>query len=239
MMNPIAQHWLETVANVRIHAETRERPCDRFAQEQAALKPRHPMPYDCGQVLTQRVSSLFRVRLDTNRYSVPAEHAGARVTIKAYPDRICVYRQEKLIARHARSFDRHQDFEDPDHPKALLAQRRNAREQRLIMRFLALSKHATAYYQGLEERQLNPRHHVAKILALSDIYDQEAIERALEDAITFQAFHSDYILNLLQSRAKALPDTSPLQVTRRQDLLELELDPPDLSLYEVDDHDDE
>jgi hypothetical protein len=200
--------------------------------------PLNPFPYDCGRVSTQRASTLFRVRIDTNRYSVPAEYAGAQVTTKAYPDRICIYHQDKLIARHSRSFDRHQDIEDPDHPRALLAQRRHAREQRGLVRFLKLSQHAKAYYQGLEERQLNPRHHVAKILALSDIYGEEAVDRALADAINFQAFHSDYILNLLQSRAKQLPEASPLQLTTRQDLLDIDLDPPDLSIYEVNDDED-
>lgn len=32
---------------------------------------------------------------------------------------------------------RHQDIEDPDHAKALIAQRGHAREQRLMLRFLA------------------------------------------------------------------------------------------------------
>ena len=68
---------------------------------------------------------------------MPAEFASQRVTLKAYPDRVCIYHQDKLIARHLRSYDRHQDIEDPDHPKALLAQRRNAREQRLLVQFLS------------------------------------------------------------------------------------------------------
>ena len=104
------------------------------------------------------------------------------------------------------------------------------------MRFLALAPNAQAYYQGLEQRRLNPRHHVAKILALSDIYGSEAITRALEDALSFQAFHCDYIANLLESRARLLPQPSALHLTRRQDVLDLELDPPDLSLYETPNH---
>jgi hypothetical protein len=173
-MNPAAQLWLDTVANVRLHGETHQRPCDRFQEEQPQLQPLHPMPYDNARVSTVRTSKQFRVTLDTNRYSVPAEYASTRVTLKAYPERLCIYYQDKLIARHARSYDRHQDIEDPDHPKPLLAQRRHAREQRLLMRFLALAPKAQAYYQGLEQRRLNPRHQVAKILALSDIYGIEA-----------------------------------------------------------------
>jgi Mu transposase-like protein len=236
-LNPAAQIWLDAVANVRLHGETHQRPCDRFREEQPQLKPLNPMAYDSARVSTVRASKQFRVTLDTNRYSVPAEYASTRVMLKAYPDRLCIYYQDKLIARHARAYDRHQDFEDPDHPKALLAQRRNAREQRLLMRFLALAPPAQSYYQGLEQRRLNPRHHVAKILALSDIYGSEAITRAMHDALTFQAFHCDYIANLLESRARLLPQPSALHLTRRQDLLDLELEQPDLSLYEA--HDDE
>ena len=60
------------------------------------------------------------------------------LTMKTYPDRLCIYRDNKLIARHTRSYDRHQDIEDPDHPKALLQQRRKARDQKNLMRFLTL-----------------------------------------------------------------------------------------------------
>jgi hypothetical protein len=38
-----------------------------------------------------------------------------------------------------------------------------------MMHFLALSSDATAYYVGLEQRRLNARHHVRKILALAEM----------------------------------------------------------------------
>ena len=47
---------------------------------------------------------------------MPAEYASQALTLKIYPLRLCIYHQEKLIARHVRCFDRHQDIEDPDHP---------------------------------------------------------------------------------------------------------------------------
>jgi hypothetical protein len=43
-----------------------------------------------------------------------------------------------------------------------------------MMHFLALSPDATAYYVGLEQRRLNARHHVRKILALAEIYPADA-----------------------------------------------------------------
>ncbi|MCI0733509.1 MAG: hypothetical protein L0Y38_06770, partial [Methylococcaceae bacterium] len=125
-----------------------------------------------------------RVTLDTNRYSVPSEYASTRLTLKAYPDHLVIYHQNKLIARHVRSYDRHQDFENPDHPRELLAQRRKAREQILLRRFLLWSPTAERYYQELQQRRLNPRHHIRKILVLSEIYGTENLSRAIEDAFT-------------------------------------------------------
>src|SRR5690606_26752395 len=81
-----------------------------------------------------------------------------------------------------RSYDQHGDFEDPDHPKALLEQRRSARAQRQLARFLALAPVAETYYAELAARRFNPRHHVNKIVALSEIYGSEAVARALEAA---------------------------------------------------------
>ena len=141
-INPAAQIWLDTIANVRVHAYTHRRPVELFAEERAHLKPLNALPYDIARIASVRASKQFRVTLDTNHYSLPAQYAGQRVTLKAYPERVCIYHHEQLIARHMRSYDRHQDIEDPDHPKALLTQRRNAREQRLLMRFLALSPSA-------------------------------------------------------------------------------------------------
>ena len=234
-INPAARVWLETVANVRIHGETHRRPVELFEEERARLRSLNPSPYDVARILTVRASSQFRIRLDTNRYSVPAEYANTRVTVKAYPDRIVICRDEAVIARHRRSYDRRQDLEDPDHPKALLSQRRTAREQRLLMQFLALSAHAQGYYEGLENRRLNPRHHVRKILALAEIYGAEATTRAIADGLAFHAFSCEYIAHLLEVRARTIPPVSPLSLTRRQDLLELELPEADLSLYDVKD----
>jgi transposase len=233
-VNPAARVWLDTIANVRIHGETHERPVDRFAAERASLHPLPPGDPDIGAVYTVRASNRFRVTFEANRYSVPAEYASQQLTLKAYPDRLCIYHQDKLIARHRRTYDRRRDIEDPDHPRALLAERRSARAQRQLARFLALSPRAEVYYAELAARRFNARHHVQKIVALSEIYGTEAVARALDDACHFQAFSSEYIANILESRARVLPQPNALHLTRRHDLLELELPEPDLSLYETD-----
>ena len=225
VLNPAAKQWLDTVANVRVHGETRQKPTDLWQQEKPYLNPLPVHPFDIATVSQVRASRQFRITLETNRYSVPAHLAGQALTLKTYPDRLCIYLGAQLIARHVRSYDRYGDFEDPDHPKPLLEQRKKARDHKLFMRFLALSPRAEAYYLKLEQRRLNPHHHVRKIVALSDIYGQEAVARAMEDAFAYEAFASDYIANLLEQRARFIPEASALHLTRREDLLEIRLNP--------------
>ncbi len=70
-------------------------------------------------------------------------------------------------------------------------------------------------------------------MALSDIYTPEAVARALEDALVYEAFSSEYIANLVEQRARFTPEASALHLTRRADLLEVRLEPPDRSIYQA------
>jgi hypothetical protein len=62
-----AQVWLDTIANVRIHGETQQRPVDLLAQERPHLGPLNPHPYDLAHTSTSVASSQFRITLDTNQ----------------------------------------------------------------------------------------------------------------------------------------------------------------------------
>lgn len=230
-LNPAIQVWLETVANVRLHRETQRRPVDLWHEERAFLQSVNPRLFDVGRVISVRANRQFRVVLETNHYSVPARFAGQLVTLKVYPDRVCLYHSAELIARHERSFERHLDIEDPDHPKALVAQRRHARDAQVLKRFLGLSPLAARYHAGLLERRGNALSHVRKIVALAEIHGDDAVVRAMRDALEFAAFSSEYVAHLINARTRTLPEPSPLVLMRRQDVLDLELPPADLSAY--------
>jgi transposase len=233
-VNPAAKTWLREIANVRIHGTTHKQPVELFATEKPSLRALAAMPYDAATIRMVRANNRFRVALDGNRYSVPSEYAGSQLTLKAAANRLCFYHNNNLIATHARSYDRNQDFENPDHPRALLQQRLKAREQRLLMRFLTLSSKAEAYYEELSKRRMNPRHHIRQIVALSEIYGPEKLARAIEDAFTYQAFSCEYIANILEQRGRIVEQPGVLHVTRRLDLLDLEIPEPNLSIYDTD-----
>lgn len=231
-LNLAAHTWLKEVANVRIHGETRARPAELFTAEKPHLLPLAALPPETGVLRSVRASNRFRVVHETNRYSVPHRYASARLWLKTYPERLCIYADEQLIATHARSYERHRDFEDPAHVQELLEQRRAARSGRQLLAFYALCPSAEAYYRQLCERRLNASTHVARILALAEIYGREKLVRALEDACELEAFSSEYLANLLEQRSRLAPQPGPLHLTRRSDLLDLELSAPDLCVYD-------
>jgi len=94
-----------------------------------------------------------------------------------------------------------------------------------MLRFLALSPDAQAYYDGLEQRRLNARNHLRKILALAEVYPADLVARAISDGLAFQAFSAEYVTNILEARARALPEAGPLLLTRCQDLLDIDIAP--------------
>ena len=193
-LNVAARQWLDRIANVRLHGETRQKPVELFAVEKAHLKALPSLPADTAITDTVRVNSRFRIRVDTNRYSVPSRYASQRLTLKKFAHQLCVYHEGQLLANHTRSYDRHQDFENPDHAKELLSQRTKARNAKVLLAFYALCPRAEEYYRQLEQRRFNPRVHIAKIMALSEVYGPDKVARAIDDA-----------LHLLPSPATTLP----------------------------------
>src|ERR1019366_4445943 len=167
-----------------------------------------------------------------NRYSVPPAHASGKLTLKLYAERLRLFDAGKLVAEHVRCFDRYQDIEHPDHAADLIADRHQARCQQLLLRFLNLTPQARPYHEQLAERRINVRHHVQKIVALSEIFGVEVTARAIEDAHALGAYSCEYIANLLEQRRRFLPEPGALHLTRQSDLLDLDLPAPDLSLYE-------
>jgi len=231
VMESVAKTWVDTIANVRTHGETDNRPLDMFNEEVSLLGQLPATPYDVSQISQVRASPQYRISLDGNKYTVPAQLAGVRLTMKKYPDHICLYHGNDLVARHTRSYDRKQDIQNEDHSKILLAQRKKAADQAIYMKFLTLSDKAKEYYQQLGYRRLNPFIHIRKIVALSEIYPREQIALAIEDAIKFDAFSSEYITNILEQRLCPAKEPGVLHVTRSSDLLNITIDPPDLSVY--------
>jgi transposase len=238
-LNPAIRLWMDHTANIRIHGRTRQRPTDLFLAEKPSMKTLPVHSYDCALIRHALVNVQFRVHVDGNRYSVPAKYVGQKLLLKLYADRICLYDGEELVTEHLRSYERGRDFELQEHVKPVLERKRRANEHEIYKRFLAISPRAEVYSRQLAERKPAWRHHLRKIMALAEIYGVDKIARALDDALEYEAFGSEYIANILEQRERRLPDPGPLNLIRKEDQLEIELPDPDLSIYNEDEGDED
>jgi transposase len=226
------RRWLNETANVRIHGETHRKPLELFEQEKPLLRVLPLMPYDCSVIRPVSANRCCRITFDANRYSVPPLYASQKLILKIDPTHLHIYYHEKLIATHLRCYDRHQNNTHPDHVKELITERKKARDQTLLLAFLNLSPQAELFYRKLQDKRLNAPHHIQKIVALSELYGPDKVARALQDAIAFEAFGCEYIANILLQRERIAQPPAALHLTRRQDLLDLDIPAADLSLYE-------
>ncbi len=68
--------WLRDVANIRVHAETKERPADRFAREQPLLLPRAPRWSAEGQAVPADLTGIAIQQHDLSIYDAIGDAIG-------------------------------------------------------------------------------------------------------------------------------------------------------------------
>jgi transposase len=121
--------WLATRCRElagRRHPEQTNRPiADCFAEEQPLLKA-VSTDFDGYVEKTLRVSSTCLVRVDYNRYSVPAEWANRVVSVRLTADRLRMVVEDRLIAEHPRRFGRDQLICNPWHYLPILEKKPGA-----------------------------------------------------------------------------------------------------------------
>jgi len=121
--------WTATVADVRIHGTTHERPLDRFEGERRQLIPLGGQPSFKLQVRSSRiVADDYLVSYQTNRYSVPYPLIGRRVEVECRGDELYIYHRDEVVATHAVLGGKHQMAILPEHGPGAIA--RNQRLKR-------------------------------------------------------------------------------------------------------------
>lgn len=96
-----------------------------FADEQPLLRP-VTASFDGYVEQMMRVSSTCLVRIDRNRYSVPASAAGQAVSVRSTADQVRIVANGEVIASHDRGFGRDQLICDPWHYLPILEKKPGA-----------------------------------------------------------------------------------------------------------------
>jgi hypothetical protein len=229
-----APSWRDQVANVRIHATTRERPVDRFQQERSLLRKLPAISFDTDEVVSAVVSPHARIEFDGNRYSTPPRMARQTVMIRATRDQVRVLHQGEEVARHVRCYEQRQLIVLPDHQLAALALRKHARGTALEHAFDALGPEARQFHLHLKSRPVKTGVHLRRILNLARLYGTAEVLSAIAHALELAVYDAAYVENLLlvERRRRQLP-TPTLPTPERRELIdEIELDPADPAFYD-------
>jgi len=195
--------WRDEIANKRVHGTTRQRPIDRFEEEKKLLKPLPELREEFFLARPVKSNSQSMVRFDGNHYSVPIKVALSPLTLKANSREVRIFEKDRLVASHRRCFGKYQVIDNPAHFEGLLKLKKKAGAIRLRKELFDLGKDAQAYLEGIVAAELNPDHHIKKIMELVKLYGREQVRAAITFALRYKAFGSAYLKNIiLQERAR-------------------------------------
>jgi transposase len=107
-LNAQLRHWLDTVANPRVHATTQRVINEAFADEKAHLKLLPLAPFRSVLKLERRVSHEGMVSVGGNLYSVPDATRRRVVEVHTLANEVRIFEDGVLIAAHPVLEGRHQ-----------------------------------------------------------------------------------------------------------------------------------
>ena len=117
-LNDQLRHWLETVANPRVHATTQRVVNEAFAEEQASLLALPRSPYRSVLRLERRASHEGMVSVGGNLYSVPDTTRRRVFDVHVLADEIRIFEDCALVASHLPLEGRGEKRLDPAHRKS-------------------------------------------------------------------------------------------------------------------------
>jgi hypothetical protein len=100
-LNDQLRHWLDTVANPRVHATTNRGVNEAFAEERASLKALPVAPYRTVLRLERRASHEGMVSVGGNLYSVPDTTRRRIFDVHVLADEIRIFEDGAFVAIHA------------------------------------------------------------------------------------------------------------------------------------------
>jgi transposase len=133
-LNAQLRHWLDTVANPRVHATTKRVVNEAFAEERPSLRPLPLAPYRTVLKLERRLSHEGMVSVGGNLYSVPDTARRRLLEVHCFVDEIRILEEGSLIASHVPLPGRGQTSVDPAHRKAAHRSHRGTDEAPALVR---------------------------------------------------------------------------------------------------------
>jgi len=201
-LNAQALQWCDEIANRKAHSTTGQAPFERLQQERAYLKPL-TVAEPFYVIEERRATKTQLISVEGNRYSVPPMYAQKRVRYRRYEDCIELLDGDRIVDRIELVNGRNREIiADRHYPAHAGKAKRPAHP--LQARFEALAPSAKAYLQGLSRSGPGKlREQMERIVDLANHYSVDALERAMQRSLTFQAFGYGQLKRILVRQEKA------------------------------------
>lgn len=180
--------WCRELAGARVHGTTRQIPRVVFeAQEQPALRPLAPEPFDRPTWARATVHPDHHVQFQRALYSVPTRYIGERVEVRGDARVVRIYHRGELIKLHAVAAPGHPATDYADYPAARAAYAMRAPDACIrqaqdlgpaLGQFVAVLLSGTFPWSRLRQAQ--------KLLRLAARYGADRVNAACTRALAYE-----------------------------------------------------
>lgn len=199
--------------------------------EKAALRPLPSVRYEAARYKEATVNRYSMVQFETNRYSVPTEYVGDKITVKAMADKIEILVKNSVVATHQRAIGRNQESIDLDHYLDLLLKKSRALSNTKAYRPQTLPPIYEQYRRCLIARNPKGNREFVKILMLHRDYPTALVTEALEVAELYNVYGYDGVLNMLNQLLVSSPKISPLSKDKLNGIPDVHVNKPDIDKF--------
>ena len=212
-LNAQAEAWCNGPAAERRCPEEPGRSVrDVFADEAPLLLKLPDNPYPVIERKEVVVGKTPYVRFDMNDYSVPHKYVRRSLTVLADPARLRIITDGRVIADHRRSYDKGEQVENPDHIRALVEQKRQARRHRAIDRLARAVPASRDLLVAAAERG-EPIGRMTKIMVeLLDRYGAAELQAAVLEVMNSGGTHYNTIRQVLDRRRDERGKPPPVSI---------------------------
>lgn len=234
-LNRQALLWRDQVAHQRPWPDDDSRTVEQaFGEEQPRLLPLPAHPFETDLLLPVHSGKTIYIRFDLNDYSIFPDAVGRPLTLVASESTVRILDGTKEIARHRRSYDRHQLVLDPTHQQALLEEKRQAFGSTPGGRLAQAVPESETLLDAAFARGESAGNQTAGLLKLLDTYGAAELRSAIREALERNTPRASSVAFILSRRQRSQQHTAltPVDLSRHPELQSLEVTPHNLETYD-------
>ena len=205
---------------------------DLLVEDQAAFLPLPKQPFEARRVTDRTADSQSLVRFDDNDYSVPVRYAHRKLIVVATVEEVRLVYEDRLVARHARCWERERTFFQPIHYLALLERKPGGIDYARPLENWGLPECYALLRRRLEaaDTQHGTRAYI-RVLRLLEKISLTQLTAAIEYALDIDVIDADSIRTIVEHRSDQPVELFPLD--GRPHLAHVRVETTDVSSYQV------